>query len=71
MGRRTAQRTLDLQTRNLTGKTPFSLTYGVEAMILLEIGLPTLRTEEFNPENNKRALAKDLDLTQERRNHHD
>jgi hypothetical protein len=53
--------------RNSTGETPFSLTYGVEAIIPLEIGLPTLRLEEFNLENNEHALAKDLDLTQERK----
>lgn len=27
-----------------TGETPFSLTYGIEAVIPLEVGLPTLRT---------------------------
>uniref|UniRef100_A0A2N9GJY6 Integrase catalytic domain-containing protein n=1 Tax=Fagus sylvatica TaxID=28930 RepID=A0A2N9GJY6_FAGSY len=37
------------------------------AIIPLEIGLPTLRLEEFNLESNEHALAKDLDLTQERR----
>ena len=51
--------------RNSTGETPFSLTYGVEAVIPLEIGLPTLRSEEFDLENNEHALVKDLDLTQE------
>ena len=53
--------------RNSTRETPFSLTYGVEAVIPLETGLPTLRTEEFDLENNEHTLAKDLDLTQERR----
>jgi transposase InsO family protein len=53
--------------RNSTGETPFSLTYGVEAVIPLEIGLPTLRSEEFDQENNEHMLAKDLDLTQERK----
>jgi hypothetical protein len=52
---------------NSTGETPFSLTYEVEAVIPLEIGLPTLRTEKFDLENNEHMLAKDLDLTQERR----
>ena len=28
-------------------ETPFSLTYGVEAVIPLEVGLLTLRSEEF------------------------
>jgi hypothetical protein len=50
-----------------TGQTPFSLTYGVEAVIPLEVGLPTLRSEEYDQENNDLMLAKDLDLAQERR----
>ena len=29
--------------RTSTGETPFSLAYGVEAMILMEIGVPSLR----------------------------
>uniref|UniRef100_A0A2N9GLC3 Integrase catalytic domain-containing protein n=1 Tax=Fagus sylvatica TaxID=28930 RepID=A0A2N9GLC3_FAGSY len=32
--------------RRSTGETPFSLAYGSEAVILLEIGLPTLKTSE-------------------------
>jgi hypothetical protein len=52
--------------QNSTGETSFSLTYGVEAVIPLGIGLPTLRTEEFDLENNEHTLAKDLELTQER-----
>uniref|UniRef100_A0A2N9I521 Uncharacterized protein n=1 Tax=Fagus sylvatica TaxID=28930 RepID=A0A2N9I521_FAGSY len=53
--------------RSSTGETPFSLTYGVEAVIPLEVGLPTLRSEEYDQENNELMLAKDLDLAQERR----
>ncbi len=30
--------------KGYTGKTPFALAYGVEAVIPLEIGLPTIRT---------------------------
>jgi hypothetical protein len=48
-----------------TGETPFSLTYGVEAVIPLEVGLPTLRSEEYDQENNELMLAKDFDLAQE------
>ena len=44
-------------------ETPFSLTYGVEAVIPLEVGLPTLRSEVFDQEDNELMLAKDLDLT--------
>jgi hypothetical protein len=37
------------------------------AVIPFEVGLPTLRSEEYNQENNELMLAKDLDLAQERR----
>uniref|UniRef100_A0A2N9GIN6 Uncharacterized protein n=1 Tax=Fagus sylvatica TaxID=28930 RepID=A0A2N9GIN6_FAGSY len=50
-----------------TGETPFSLTYGVEAVIPLEIGLPTIRTEYYDPVTNETSLAIDLDLAEERR----
>jgi ribonuclease HI len=53
--------------RSSTGETPYSLTYGVEAVIPLEVGLPTVRSEEYDQDNNELVLAKDLDLAQERR----
>uniref|UniRef100_A0A2N9HPE1 Uncharacterized protein n=1 Tax=Fagus sylvatica TaxID=28930 RepID=A0A2N9HPE1_FAGSY len=53
--------------RSSTGETPYSLTYGVEAVIPLEVGLPTLRSEQYDQEDNELMLAKDLDLAQERR----
>uniref|UniRef100_A0A2N9HBP5 Integrase catalytic domain-containing protein n=1 Tax=Fagus sylvatica TaxID=28930 RepID=A0A2N9HBP5_FAGSY len=53
--------------RSSTGETPYSLTYGVEAVIPLEVGLPTLRSEQYDPEDNELMLAKDMDLVQERR----
>uniref|UniRef100_A0A2N9H6S9 Uncharacterized protein n=1 Tax=Fagus sylvatica TaxID=28930 RepID=A0A2N9H6S9_FAGSY len=34
--------------RRSTGETPFALAYGVEAVIPLEVGLPTTRTTEFD-----------------------
>uniref|UniRef100_A0A2N9FTJ7 Uncharacterized protein n=1 Tax=Fagus sylvatica TaxID=28930 RepID=A0A2N9FTJ7_FAGSY len=36
--------------RRSTGETPFALAYGVEAVIPLEVGLPTTRTTEFDVE---------------------
>ena len=50
-----------------TGETPFSMTYGVEAVIPLEIGFPTLRISSFTPSNNDGLLKKSLDLIEERR----
>ena len=35
--------------RRSTGETPFSMTYGVEVVIPLETGFPTLRMSSFTP----------------------
>ena len=48
-------------------ETPFSMSYGAEAVILLEIGFPTLRTNSFTPSSNDGLLEKSLDLIEERR----
>ena len=53
--------------RSSTWETPFSLTYRVEAVIPLEIGLPTIRTEYYDPVTNETSLTTDLDLTEERK----
>ena len=50
-----------------TGETPFSMTYGVEAVIPLETDFPTLRTSSFNPSDNDEHLKKNLDLIEEKR----
>ena len=50
-----------------TGETPFSMTYGAEAVIPLETGFPTLRTSSFTPNNNDEMLGKSLDLIEEQR----
>ena len=50
-----------------TGETPFSMTYGAEAVIPLESGLPTMRTSSFNPKDNDEHLARGLDLIDEKR----
>ena len=53
--------------QRLTGETPFSMTYGAEAVIPLEIGFPTLRTSTFSSDSNDGLLGKSLDLIEERR----
>jgi hypothetical protein len=53
--------------RRSTGETPFSLAYGSEAVIPLEIGLPTLKTSEWEPTRNDLAQSQALDLLEERR----
>jgi len=50
-----------------TGETPFSLTYGTEAMIPAEVGLPTARASQTNEKDNETALRNNLDLLEERR----
>ena len=39
----------------------------MEAVIPLEVGMPTLRSESFEPELNAEAMALELDLVEERR----
>ncbi|GJX07452.1 reverse transcriptase domain-containing protein [Tanacetum coccineum] len=49
------------------GETPFSLTYGTEAVIPAEIGMPTHRTSSVNEKTNDQELCLNLDLLDERR----
>ncbi|GJR70154.1 reverse transcriptase domain-containing protein [Tanacetum coccineum] len=53
--------------KSSNGETPFSLTYGTEAVIPAEIGMPTLRTAEIDQAKNNEALGINLDLIEERR----
>ena len=48
--------------RRSTKETPFSMTYGVEAVISPEVGFLTLRTSSFTLSNNDNLLGKSLDL---------
>nr|GEU47451.1 reverse transcriptase domain-containing protein [Tanacetum cinerariifolium] len=48
-------------------ETPFSLTYETEAVILVEMGMPTLRTMKVNMIKNDEALEINLDLLEEKR----
>ncbi|GJU88664.1 reverse transcriptase domain-containing protein [Tanacetum coccineum] len=54
---------------NSNGETPFSLTYETEAVILVEISMPTLRTAKVDMVQNNEALEINLDLLEERREH--
>ncbi|GJX52320.1 hypothetical protein Tco_0280689 [Tanacetum coccineum] len=47
--------------------TPFSLTYGMEAVILAEIKMPTYRTAVVDDVHNDEELRLNLDLLEERR----
>lgn len=44
------------------GETHFSPAFGIEAIILVEIGLPFLKVEEYNEETNSKWLQVNLDL---------
>ncbi|GJS33524.1 reverse transcriptase domain-containing protein [Tanacetum coccineum] len=48
-------------------ETPFLLTYGAEAVIPVEIGMPTLRTAEVDMIKNNEDLGINLDLLEEKR----
>lgn len=53
--------------RRSTGETPFSIMYGLEAVIPLETSFPTMRSNQFNSSSNKQLLSTNLDLAKERR----
>ncbi|KAK6118110.1 hypothetical protein DH2020_048159 [Rehmannia glutinosa] len=53
--------------RAATGETPFSLAYGAEAVIPVEIGAPTFRIANFEENCNEAALRAELDLLEEKR----
>lgn len=51
--------------RRLMGEALFSMTYGAKAMIPLEMGLPTSRTNLLEVEENNRLLGRHLDFIEE------
>ena len=53
--------------RRTTGETPFSMMYGVEAVIPLETEFPTMRTNQFKEHNNDNQLCASLDCVEEKR----
>ena len=53
--------------RPSTSETPFSMTYGAEAMLPIENSFPTLKSNSFTPNNNDELLERSLDLAEERR----
>ncbi|GKA11727.1 hypothetical protein Tco_0691273 [Tanacetum coccineum] len=53
--------------KSSNGDTPFSLTYGTEVVISVEICMPTIRTSEVDLVQNNEALEINLDHLEERR----
>ena len=52
-------------TRTPIGETPFNLIYGTEAVILVEVGLTSLRKEFFDEQSNDDQLKLNLDCLDE------
>ena len=52
--------------RRSTGISPFVITYGMEAIISIEIGMPTIQIGMPNQENAE-LVIKDLDMVNELR----
>ncbi|GFZ14410.1 hypothetical protein Acr_24g0006000 [Actinidia rufa] len=46
---------------------PYSMAFGFEVVIPLEVGLSTIWTEAYDASHNEEVLARDLDLANERR----
>jgi len=53
--------------QSATNESPFSLVYGVHAMILVEFGKPSLRRELYDPVQNHQNMSTYLDLLSELR----
>ena len=67
VGKRATKSVMGLQTsRKPTGESPFSLTYRMEAIIPIEIGMPTIQIDIPNKANVE-ATTKGLDTTDELR----
>ena len=53
--------------RRSIGETPFSMNYRAKAVIPIESGFPTLRTDQFSVEENNHMLSASLELVREKR----
>ncbi|PON46204.1 Ribonuclease H-like domain containing protein, partial [Parasponia andersonii] len=53
--------------RTTTRESPFSLAYGYEAMVLVEIGASSLRRSTSEQDRNKTLIRIELNLLEERR----
>ena len=56
-----------MTTRTLTRETPFSLSYGYEAMVLIEIRMSSLRKENYDQNDNHLLQRCELDFLDEKR----
>ncbi|GJS65156.1 reverse transcriptase domain-containing protein [Tanacetum coccineum] len=49
------------------GETPFSLVYGSEVVIPIEISVEIKRVQDFDPKENEKGRREDLDILEEKR----
>ncbi|GAA0154466.1 hypothetical protein LIER_12438 [Lithospermum erythrorhizon] len=54
---------------NATGETPFSLVFGTEAVVPVEVCFPNIRQICFDEEKNEECIRECLDFTDELRDH--
>ena len=54
-----------MTTRVPTGETPFRLTFGIEAIIPVEVGLMSYRVKTYEDRRNQQELNSNLDLIDE------
>ena len=54
--------------KTATGHTPFTLAYGAEAMLPVEMVVTSHRMIHYDPEENEELLGISLDLIEEKRN---
>ena len=47
------------------GETTFTLSYGADTLVPVEVGMPTFRVKNFDPNGNDEALCCNLDLLPE------
>ena len=52
-------------TRVPTGETSFRLTFGIEAVILVEVGLTSYQVKTYEDQKNQQELYSNLDLIEE------
>jgi len=58
---------VQMHPQKTTQEMPYNMTYGIEAMILVEMGEPTKRMQMFDLTLNEESLAVNLDLISELR----
>ncbi|XP_024018662.1 uncharacterized protein LOC112090784 [Morus notabilis] len=53
--------------RTTTGETPFSMAYGIEVVLPVEVSIPTSRITRYEEGRNAELMGLELDLLEERR----